>query len=76
MKAHTTTPEEFESTYAMLVRSEKEERNVSETLVYAILFMTAVISIWHLALQPVTVPSELFRGASAPIVASTHQPTV
>lgn len=46
----------FESTYALLVRSEEKSRTVFETLVYAILILSAVFSIWQFAHQSVAFP--------------------
>jgi hypothetical protein len=67
----TQTPSnEFESTYAMLVRSEEKERGVSETAVYALIILSALASMWQLALHPVTVPTNLVRSAAATHVAT------
>jgi hypothetical protein len=46
----------FESTYALLVRSEEKNRSLLETLVYAILILSAVFSIWQFAHQSVAFP--------------------
>ena len=64
MNTETSTNHDFESTYAMLVRSEEKERNVSETLVYGLMILSAVVSIWQVALQPIVVPTNLVRSAS------------
>ena len=65
MKTNTPTFEQFESTYAMLLRSEEKERSASEMLIYALLILSAVFSIWQLALLPITVPTNLLHGVSA-----------
>ncbi len=65
MKTKPTTFEQFESTYAMLLRSEEKERSASEMLIYALLILSAVFSIWQLALRPITVPTNLLRSVSA-----------
>jgi hypothetical protein len=46
-----------ESTYALLVRSEEEEksRGVLETVLYAFFILSAIVSIWQFAQQPVLV---------------------
>jgi hypothetical protein len=60
-----------ESTYALIVRSEAEEkgRGVLETVLYAAFILSAVFSIWQFARQPVTVPA---RGLE-PCVACSSQ---
>lgn len=76
MKNQTTTVEEFESTYAMLVRSEEKERSISETLVYGLMILSTVASIWQVALQPITVPTSLDRSASSAQTANAARPAV
>jgi len=43
---------EFESTYALLVRSEEKGRGVLETIVYAAFILSAIFLIWQFATQP------------------------
>lgn len=45
-----------DSTYAVLVRSEQEERSVAESAVYLLFIVSAVFSIWQVARQPITLP--------------------
>jgi hypothetical protein len=45
----------FESTYAMLVRSEEKSRTILETVLYAIFILSVVASIWQFAQTPVKV---------------------
>ena len=59
MKPNTTTSEEFESTYALILRSDEKERSVSETVIYLLLILSAVFSIWQVAQQPFRVPTNL-----------------
>ncbi len=66
MKPETTTPEEFESTYALILRSDEKERNVSETVIYLLLILSTVFSIWEVAQQPFQVPTNLIIR-SAPV---------
>ncbi len=49
----------FESTYAMLVRSEEKERSLSETAVYLLLIFSMVFSVWQAAHMRVTIPENL-----------------
>jgi hypothetical protein len=53
-----------ESTYALIVRSEETGRTVLETILYALFIMSAVVSIWQFAHQPVRVPA---AGLQAPL---------
>jgi hypothetical protein len=48
---------QFESTYALLVRSEEKGRGVLETLVYAIFILCVVLSIWQFAQSPTKIPA-------------------
>lgn len=71
MKPHTATSEEFESTYALILRSEEKERSVSETVIYLLLILSAVFSIWQVAQQPFRVPTNLIIR-SAPFAQTTE----
>jgi hypothetical protein len=48
-----------ESIYALLVRTDSEEKNrsVLETVLYASFILSAVVAIWQFSLQPVTIPA-------------------
>ena len=48
---------EFESTYALLVRSEEKGRGILETVLYAILILSVVFSIAQFAQHSVKVPA-------------------
>jgi len=55
--ARRVQPEnQYESTYALLIRSEEKNRNVIEMAIYPILILGAVIAIWQFAQQPVNMP--------------------
>ena len=47
--------DQFESTYALLVRSEEKGRGVLEILVYAVLILGVVFTIWQFAQNPVKI---------------------
>ncbi len=47
---------EHESTYTLLVRSEETGRSIMETAIYALLGLSAILSLWQFALQPSQVP--------------------
>ena len=53
MKQKTLPTDGFESTYALLVRSEDKERNMFEGAAYLAFILSAIFSIWHVAHQPV-----------------------
>jgi hypothetical protein len=48
---------QFESTYALLVRSEEKSRNVVETVLYVAFFLSAFLSMWQFAQYPVKIPA-------------------
>ena len=54
---------EHESIYTLLVRSEETGRSIIETVVYALLSLSAIVSIWQFAQQPNQLPidRETFR---------------
>lgn len=54
MKNINTHRKVTNSTYAVLVRSEQEERSAFEGAVYLLFILSAVFSIWQVALQPIT----------------------
>ena len=56
MKDQHTYQTVSESTYALLVQSEEKERNLSETVIYMLLILGAVFSVWQVAQQPVNLP--------------------
>jgi hypothetical protein len=61
----------FESTYALLVRSEEKKRNVLEILVYFLFILSAVFSIWQFAHQTVAFP--IYKLANATVCATEPQ---
>jgi len=65
MKTNTITPDSFESTYALIVRSDERERSIAEVVIYTLLTLSAVFSIWQFTLQPITVPTNLVQTSSA-----------
>lgn len=60
--------DQFESNYALLVRSEEKGRSVLEVLVYAIFFLSVVLSIWQFAQSPLKISA---RGAEACVACHT-----
>ncbi|HMG06080.1 MAG TPA: hypothetical protein VK581_11495 [Chthoniobacterales bacterium] len=71
MKTNQANNEVHESTYALLVRSEDNERNLFETIVYGLFILSAVAAIWQFAQQPINLPlGDMSRTASASQVSS------
>jgi hypothetical protein len=60
----------FESTYALLVRSEEKGRTRLETLVYALFILSAVFSIWQFAHQPIFLPLHSVNTVSSVVCES------
>ncbi len=62
-------------TYAVLVRSEHEERSLAEAAVYLLFILSAVFSIWQAAHQPVVTPTALVTQTTnyAQAAAAAHQ---
>ena len=56
MKQKTLSTDGFESTYALIVRSENKGRNMFEGAAYLALILSAVFSIWQMVQQPITLP--------------------
>jgi len=74
MKQNTLTAEGFESTYALLVRSEDKERNLCEGVAYLIFILSAIFTIWQVAQQPVTFPSRAgIHATSVTQSVTSHQ---
>ena len=53
------------STYRLLVQSEEKSRNILETGLYALIALSAVISIWQFAEQPNALPLDRIGTAAA-----------
>jgi hypothetical protein len=61
---HQTHNNQFESTYALLVRSEEKGRGVLEAVLYVAFILSAVVLIWEFAHSSVGIPSAgLEQGA-------------
>ena len=59
MKNKTYSAEGFESTYALIVRSEEKERSIIEGAVYFAVILSALLSLWQAVNQPVQVPTAI-----------------
>jgi hypothetical protein len=54
---HQTHNNQFESTYALLVRSEEKGRGVLEAVLYVAFILSAVVLIWEFAHSSVSLPA-------------------
>ena len=73
MKQNTLSTEGFESTYALLVRSEEKERSMFEGAAYLVFILSAVFSIWNVAQQPVALPGDVIHTTSLAQSTDTHR---
>lgn len=64
MKNQNYSAQEFESTYAMIVRSEEKERSLFEGAVYFAVVLSALITLWQAATQPVALPLNTVHTSS------------
>jgi len=59
MKTTSTDPETFESTYALLVCSEENQRSRFETLVYTLLAVTTIFAVLQFGRQAAMMPASI-----------------
>jgi hypothetical protein len=64
MKTTATNPETFESTYALLVRSEEKQRSRFETLAYTLLIVSTMFAVAQFARQAVKMPPNIVHVAT------------
>lgn len=64
MKPTKTNDEIHESTYALLMRSENENRSLLEVVAYGLFILSAVAAIWQLAHQRIDPITTLPRTTS------------
>jgi hypothetical protein len=73
MKNQTHSAEGFESTYALIVRSEEKERGIFEGAVYFAVVLSALFSIWQVAKQPLALPLTSVHTTSISQPANTNR---
>ncbi|MEY2577419.1 MAG: hypothetical protein QOI49_243 [Verrucomicrobiota bacterium] len=73
MKNQTHSAEGFESTYALIVRSEEKERGIFEGAVYFAVVLSALFSIWQVAKQPLALPLTSIHTTSISQPANPNQ---
>ena len=69
MKALSTDPEVFESTYALIVRSEEKQRSRFETLIYTLLVVSSLFAVSLFGRQAATMPSSIARVSTTTTIA-------
>ena len=57
MNHQTLNNNQFESTYALLVRSEEKGRGILEAVLYVAFILSAVVLIWEFAHSSVSLPA-------------------
>ena len=67
-----TSPDTFESTYALLVRSEEKQRSRFETLVYTLLIVSTTFAVAQFGRQAVMMPSSITRVSTTVSAAAQH----
>jgi hypothetical protein len=72
MKTTAANPETFESTYALLVRSEETRRSRFETLIYTILIICTTFAVAQFARQAVMMPPSIANITTAVSTATRH----
>ena len=72
MKTQTHSADGFESTYALIVRYEEKERGIFEGAVYFAVVLSALVSIWQFATQPVALPLTTVHTTSISQSANTN----
>ena len=70
MKTISTNPEAFESTYALLVRSEEKQR--VETLIYTLLIVSTIFAVLQFGRQAAMMPSNIAHVSTTPTAAAQH----
>jgi hypothetical protein len=73
MKNQTHSAEGFESTYALIVRSEEKERGIFEGAVYFAVVLSSLFSIWQVAKQPLALPLTSIHTTSISQPANPNQ---
>ena len=80
MKEQTGTTDQpenqYESTYALLIRSEEKNRNLLEVAILPLLMLGPIIAIWQFAQQPVNIPAAGLKEGSGAVFDSSVQNSV
>ena len=68
-----TNPEGFESTYALIVRSEEKQRSRFEMLIYTLLVVSTLFAVVQFGRQTTMMPSSIARISTITATASPHR---
>jgi hypothetical protein len=74
MKTISTDPEVFESTYALIMRSEEKQRSRLEIQVYSLLIINTVFAFSQLSREARTMPPNIARNSTT-VSATAHHGT-
>ena len=69
MNSISTKPDGFESTYALIMRSEEKHRSRIETLIYTMLIVSTVFAVSQFGREAMTLPTDIARN---PAIATVH----
>lgn len=72
MKAISNDHEGFESTYALLMRSEEKQRGRFETFVYTLLVMSCLLAVMQFGRQAMTLPTGLVPSSMIATATAHH----
>jgi len=74
MKTLSPNPEKFDSTYALLIRSEEKQRTRTriEGVVYTLLVISSVFALSQFAREAATMPADIVRSPSAITASARH----
>ena len=72
MKTNSLNSEAFESTYALLVRSEEKQRSRFETLVYTLLIASTTFAVAQFGRQAAMMPPSIAHLSTTVSGASQH----
>lgn len=73
MNTSSTIPDQFESTYALIVRSEEKQRSRFETLIYTLLVGSSLFALTQFGREAATLPSTVARNSMAPTAILGHR---
>ena len=69
MNSISTKPDGFESTYALIMRSEEKHRSRFEMLIYTMLIASTVFAVSQFGREAMTLPTDIARNRA---VATVH----
>jgi hypothetical protein len=72
MKTTSTNSEIFESTYALLLRSEEKQRSRFETLIYTILAVSTIFAVLQFGREAAMMPSSIAHVSTTVSAPAQH----